>query len=741
MYPVTRQYRDIMRAPVREARAHATVYFGMFDRTASGDATLLWSASADYAQPINVNRNKNITASYATFEPNQLRLDGVQTLLPFSNTLWLTQGFISSVVAGEGGVFTPAPYIDVVFSELHSMVGLTLHFDEAYDTPAQFTVLSYCENILLDEQTVTDNIESVFTQEFLLDEVDRIVVRFDKAQKQGSRARLNRVEFGIGYTYADQDLRGLTEKHTGSPLSMTLPSSSLAFTLYNENGRFDVDSDTALQRFLASGQRGVVDYGVDVGEGVETIPGGQWTLSTWKVSGTSAEFTMEDALARLNKITYGTSVYDGAAHTLYALAQAVFVDAGLTASQYYIDPYLLQASTRAPLPIGTHATALQLIANAGRCRLYVDRDGVVTMERLIADLAPTATSDAVQTPYSAAGTAAQDGNVTYATFEPSFLWLDGAQLLVPSDAAYEDAGWTVAAVSDAEGAFTANALMLTYDDPTNVFSVEIDWGTYPPPAKARLSCRVDGVWQSKTLIHPAETVESYAVSFRHCDAVKLELLEASASGQRARVRRITTSMMSDFLLSKDQIYGNPNGVMETKLRNVVAEWTIFSAESAASDIASADIETNSGWVQIPHDLCLTPSVTVDTVGVAVEEEHYAYVSYVRLTAATTEIVKATLTGKKVTTAQRTVMAFANDSGEDLALQNPLLASEALAQEVADWVRDYYIGRVVYESSIRGFPELDNFDTVYMWDGGAATINSTELTYNGALNQKLKLRRR
>jgi hypothetical protein len=741
MYPVTKQYRDIMRAPVREAKAHATVYFGMFDRTAAPDATLTWSEPEDYAQPLNINTKKNITVSYATFEPDQLRLDGAQSLIPSNIALWQAQGFVSSVVAGAGGVFDPAPYIDVVFSELHSMVGLTLHFDEAYNTPAQFTVLSYRGGVLLDEQTVTEDIPAVFIREFLLEDVDRLIIRFDKAKKPGSRARLNRVEFGIGYTYADSDLWTLTEKHTGSPLSMTLPSSSLSFALYNEDGRFDVDGDTALQRFLAGGQRGVVDYGVDIGGAVETIPGGQWTLASWKVSGTRAEFKMENALAQLNKTTYEKSVFDGQQRSLYALAQAVLLDAGLTAAQYYIDPYLSSVLTRAPLPIGSHAVCLQLIANAGRCRLYVGRDGVITLERLISGLVPVSSSGTAQTPYSAAGTATESGNVTYATFEPSFMRLDGAQLLVPAGGGYEDAGWTALDASDGEGNYPPNELILTYDDPTNVFSVEIDWGLYPPPKKARLSCRVDGVWQNVTAIHPTETVESYAVSFRHCDAVRLELLEAAAPGQRARVRRVTASMMSDFILSKDQIYDNPGGSMETKLRNVVAEWTIFSADSTTSDIASADIETNSGWVQIPHDLCLTPSVTVDTAGVTVEEEHYAYVSYVRLTAAATETVKATLVGKKVATAQHTVTAYCNDDGEDLVLQNPLLASEDLAQEAADWTRDYYAGRVVYESNIRGFPELDNFDTVYLWDGGAAVINSIELTYNGAFNQKLKLRRR
>ena len=741
MYPVTTQYKDVMRAPIREAQAHATVYFGMFDRTAMGDATLAWSNPAEFAQPGNVNSRRDVTTSYAAFEPDQLRLDGVQSLLPSNSAQWLTQGFVSSVVAGEGGVFDPAPYIDVGFATLHSMVGLTMHFDPAYDTPAQFTVLSYRGEELLAEQVVADDIPVVFIQEFLLEDVDRLVIRFDKAKKAGSRARLNRVEFGIGYTYSDQDLQTLTEKHMGSPISMTLPTSSLTFTLFNEGGRFDVDSDTALQRFLANGQRGVVDYGIDVPGGIETVPGGVWTLASWRVSGTSAQFTMENVLARLNKTTYETSVYDGTERTLYALAQAVFTDAGLTAADYYIEPYLKRVRTSAPLPIGTHAASLQLIANAGRCRLYVSRDGVITLERLITDLAPVSSSGTVQTPYSAASTATEGGNVTYATFEPSFLRLDGAQVLVPSDGQYMDAGWTALAVSDESGAYDANELVLTYEDPTNVFGVEVDWGAYPPPKKARLSCRVDGVWQSKTIIQPTETVETYSVSFRHCDAVKLEVLEAAVPGQRARVKRITTSMMSDFVLSKDQIYGNPNGSMETKLRNVVTQWTLFGAEAEVSEIASVDIDTNSGWAQISHGLCLLPSVAVDAEEVTVEAQHYAHVSYVRLTSATPQTVRVALNGRAVLEAQRTVTANANDDGEDLHIENPLLASESLAQELAEWVRDYYAGRVVYESSTRGFPELDNFDTVYMWDGGAATINSTELTYNGAFNQRIKLRRR
>lgn len=76
MYPVTKQYKEAMRAPIREVNAHATVYFGMFDQAAAGDATLGWTDSTEYAHPSNINSRENIHVSYATFEPNQLRLDG-----------------------------------------------------------------------------------------------------------------------------------------------------------------------------------------------------------------------------------------------------------------------------------------------------------------------------------------------------------------------------------------------------------------------------------------------------------------------------------------------------------------------------------------------------------------------------------------------------------------------------------------------------------------------------------------
>lgn len=56
------------------------------------------------------------------------------------------------------------------------------------------------------------------------------------------------------------------------------------------------------------------------------------------------------------------------------MALEVLESAGITDErEYYIDPYLKKIIVYNPLPVVSHAEALQIIANAGRCALREDR--------------------------------------------------------------------------------------------------------------------------------------------------------------------------------------------------------------------------------------------------------------------------------------------------------------------------------------------------------------------------------
>lgn len=737
MFLVSAEYKEAMRRQVRQGKSMARVYFGVFDKTAAPDASLSFSAQTPYAQAELVNDAVDIAPGYSTFEPKQFRLDGRQRLLPSNPGQYAKQGYISEVQSGDDGVFSTPPFILFTFSKKHSMVGLTLHFDDTFDLPAQFTVIAYRDGAEQGNFVIDSGITYEYTNEFLLEDVDAITIRFDRTVHPRSRARLNSVEFGIGYVYTGSSLISVSGSHTGSPVTLELPSSSLEFTLYNQDARFDVDSDTALQRFLAAGQDVTVDYAYSIDGWTQQIPGGRWRLKEWSSDGMEAVFKVNDILEPLNDTTYDKGVYDGTAHTLYDLAIDVLTDAGIGPENYYVGSYLKEVSTVAPIPRVSHAEALQLIANAGRARLFVSRDDKISFMTIVPGT-PTASSTTAQTSYSDVESVIGENAVEYATFEPEFYRLSGEQLLLPG-ADPLPGGWVVEAQSGADLLYPENELLLTYDAPTNVFLVEIDWGGVIP-AEATITAREDADWKPPVVITPRTMVERYPVEFKHINAFKISLTKAPRAGVRPRIRRVFPSMLSDFTLTKNLVFNHPKGTMGARLRNVTTYWTAYKASDTEEQIQSYDADSNSGWVVLDHDLAVDLDAAVTAGAAVVEQHHYAYVSYIKLTSAAREPVTVTLTGRKVTEVKHPITSKANDTGDDLEVENPLFASAEVAQTTADWVRDYYARRITYDDEIIGFPELEYGDTIYIDGGASAQVTDVSLEYNGAFRSNVTLRR-
>ena len=776
MYLTSSAYRRAMREPIRESPSLARVYLGVFDRGAPEDALVSASPSVPWACTDNVIADAGVSAGYAAFEPDHFRLDGTQLLLPDDASAALPQGWVSAAPAGASGLpaldadgvlrFSPLPvldedgvlhlqdavlddtgvltvsgtaddqpYLTVSFGQTHSMAGLTLTFGAVEeDAPQSVAVLSYRAGELLNTQTVTPD-GPVTAAELLLEDVDAITLRFSPAP--GRRARLAHIEFGIGYRYESRDILSITEKHTDSPVSLELPSDSLQFELRDENGRFAVDGETALVRFLAEGQTVQVDYGLQLPGGSEWVPGGKWQLSGWRTDGSAACFTAATLLEQLTKTTYEKGVYDYAWHSVYDLAAAVLADAGIDPADYDIDPALQDTGAGDPLPVVSHAAALQLLANLGRARLYMARDGRLTMRRLTvrpvwrlqAGLVPcTSWSD----PDSVlSGTAAG-----YAAFEPGFFRLDGTQLLLPDgDGAVAGSGLTAADPGGAEQPLW----YVTTSDPTDVYAVTLDFGG-PAPAGIGIRAYKDGAWTDWQAFAPARRTETFDVAYQHITGLQVRITQPQQAGQRARLAAFMTDNIPDFALPAGQLYQR-SGQLKPRLRNVTAlmSWRM-RYPGQRSDVCTARLPCNQGWLRLEHDLVLDPALTAADETVTVEAQHYAYVSYIRLTAASDGEVDVTLTGTRLTgEITRTLTSPANDTGEDLPIDNPLLDSARYAQPVLDWVRDHYSGRVQRTLEGRGFPEVDAGDVIRLDGGAPAQVTVTELTYNGAFRETFTVR--
>ncbi len=742
MYPVSARYKELMRATSRECKAIARIYMGVFDATASPDATLTADAAVSYANVASVNKDAGVSVSYATFEDNRFRLDGTVKLLPDNPALLSAQGWISAAQSGSDGVFTTPPTLTIDFSTAHSLAGLTLTFGQiAEDVPKQITVLSYASGTLLNTQVITD-LNITHLAELLLDGVDKIVLRLDSTKSAYGRARLAHIEFGIGYSYSDSDILSIEEKHTDSPVSMSLPTSSLSFTLQNIERRFDL-GDTPLVNFLADGQEVRLTYGAEIDGVPELIPGGVWYLSTWKPKGAAAYFTADDIISRLTKTTYKKSVYDWNNHSAGERATAVLNDAGV--SDYYLDAST-GLSFAAPIPIMSHASALQLLANRVCARLYADRSGPLSIRRQLYDF-----SDMVFNAASVADryTAYSDpvGLLTekakdYATFEPDYFRLDGTMYLLPDDisAKISNSGMTSVAQADADGTFpTANVLIWDSSlySSSDIEQVTLSFGGQIPKT-IRILGHSGSTYPSK-YFHPTKNTETFYLGFKKISALYVWVTEMQEEGQRAHISEFKVSAVSDLTLDNTQTIDQPEAEMDTKLRMVTGEWVWRSYfPGVYVNVAETKITTNTGWARIEHDCAYTLETVVADGTVTVESQHYAFVSYVRLSAINSKEVDVSIRGQKLYEASYPLTAVANDTGEDCPISSPLFDNTNV-QNVLDWIRDYYARRERRTLKARGFPEVDCGDLIRIEGGGVAQVIGTDLTYNGAFMETFTLR--
>lgn len=730
MIRTSETWRQETRENIRQAAGLAAISIGVFDATAAPDAQVeipepLWAGGSVL--------DDGLPVCYAVYEPAFFRLDRRQLLLPKEWGAMQSQRFVGNAQADGIGLFKQAQEIEITFGGKHDLAGLTLDFgtlDE--EAPVRLEIEALRDGAVAASQTA-DSPGAQLRVELAMQQVDGVRLRFARLRPYG-RARLARVRFGLGYEYGNAEILRITATQSRSPVSMELPGDRLRFSLRNENGRFDIESPSALVQFLAEGQTVTVRYGFALENGAEWVPGGVWRLQEWTVDGGEAQFTAAGPLAALNDVQYETGEYYRLAHNARELAADVLRTAGLSEEQWYLDPYLERVQVTAPLPVASCAQVLQLLANRCRAQLFSGRDGRVCIEATVqAEFA--AESSAQQPPFSDAATLGQEGNAVYAAFEPSFFRLDKQQLLLPASGGTQPAGWTALTPADGEGALSGALVLLQYEAPTNVYSLEIDWGG-APPVQARAICRVDGRWQypGVTLL-PTAGRERYGVAFVHCDAVEIEV-QRCLPGRRARMRRVQAGRMTDFVLGKEQIFEGMEGAMLPRLRCVTGSWTgwHYDPGDTPEEVAKVQLEADGEWARVEHDPFADLSATA--AGAALEQQHGAYVSRIRATGG--KAAEAVLKGVRLGQTPHPVQACAYDSGEQLPVDNPLFAA-ADTTDVLEWIRDFYMRRLEYKLEVRGFPELEPGDWIELWDGRGAQITAAELTFHGGFRQTLTLR--
>ena len=357
--------------------------------------------------------------SYATFEPGRWKMDGRLHIAPEPGKPTLTEGFVSQEMSDSEGWFEKPPELVLDFASPVNLPGLTLAFDQVAG--------EWCSQIALDTWKEGRQVESsrlkpdavVWVAQGPWQPFDRLRIRFERTCQPLRRARVSRIVFGLELVLGPEQLSKTIQLTQVDPVGRRLPTDTLKFTAINTNlitdsqvGRYDPDNPQGIWRYFEQRTPVHIRYGQtitggmrwgdmarltwqdaaesswkDIREGgfVEWLDGGRYYLTGQPtIDGMYAQFEATDAVGILDN-TYYKGIWDGKAHSLWDLAQAVLEDAGLPCPEKGVKPWKLWEGLKtlystAPLPVTTHRECLQMIAHAGCCVLRTDRQGWICIE-------------------------------------------------------------------------------------------------------------------------------------------------------------------------------------------------------------------------------------------------------------------------------------------------------------------------------------------------------------------------
>lgn len=321
---------------------------------------------------------------YATLDYGRWGLDGSYG---FSDGSPVDPGYVSTVYSEETGEVTTYPTLTIDFAGRHDDVipGMIITWDTTFGSWAtDFRITAYNSGSVVAQTTVTGNTHIETNVLFDMVGYSQITIEIMKWSHPFQSIRCMEIFLGVKRVYGKSDLIGFEHSQSVDLLSAALPQSSVTFRLRNDDNRWNPDNPTGTEKYLLEQQEIKVRYGMDIDGTTEWIPGGTFWLSEWNTpsNGLETSFTARDAVGLMD------GLYSGArSGTLYDIAIAALTEVDLSilddgSERYIVSDVLKDIETdfTEDTTEYTIANVLQMVAHAGCCVFYQDRDGVVHIE-------------------------------------------------------------------------------------------------------------------------------------------------------------------------------------------------------------------------------------------------------------------------------------------------------------------------------------------------------------------------
>ena len=723
------------------------VTLGVLNDTAQSQALLNnKSQYAGFCDFDGVFKRKETQSQYATYENNFWLLDGSMKFLPDAASQYEPVGIVSK------NLFSNSFSVKMTFQESVDIAGLTIKFAGNY--PSEFSIITSDGTSKSYSNSSLD-----FTTDDRFDNTTSLEIKVTAMSATNNRVRIESILFGNAVVFTDKDIINAESTSTISQINEDLPEINFTLTIDNNDKRFDYDNKESIINYLRTGQDMSVQMGYDLDDGTtEWMPLHTLKLSEWSASDDEASITAVDVLQQFGDGDYYRGDWHAKGITLYALANYVIADAigtySIPQDKFSIDKYLQSVEVRNPLPVVSHKEALQIIANAGRCILTVDRYGKICIKSAFD---PDAETTSTETAYfsDVANVNIDNEKTRYATYEDSMWKLSDRPPFLPRTGIRDDVGFVSGEVSKNTGGFNINPQIIkTFEVPRKSNGLKIRaYYNFPRGMSVKTYLKnelVETLGFSDGNLSYNGRVQTWTTThqFGTFDKMVFEVTRVNRN-TRLVVDYIELGENIDYTIERDDMYSSPTMSKPENIKRLKNIRTVYSKSDTIEEVVSEDVEwTNETLLYTfdePHH-SYTASLENTSSGQSVEiSGSGAYFVELKLSGNDSgKNVQVVVNGKKFNHSNAYSVEEISNYGIEKDWSNPLISDKQLCDTVCKWVADYYKPGIDYSIDYRGEPALDAGDTIYQENRDGEMVKtvaeSVSMTFDGTVSGTLETRR-
>lgn len=737
MQKVSKAYAESMKSSLRE-RGYIMLSFGLVNQEIQAKAQIGEGNFTFYSNQSNLFGKKDDDTIYATLEENFTKVDGSMFFLPRRNA---SDKYYDTGLVSDGLVSSGAVSLTIKFNVLPTdFKGITINFGENY--PVDFDIMS-------DQgQTVEfrGNDQAEFTSEDVFESATALTLIFYRMKNRQSRLRIYSIRFGYGLVYYNDSVMSSTLESYVSPVGADIPQIDFTVTLKNYDKYFNVDNPRSAINFLETGQEMDIYYGYqlpDSGE-IEWIRGNHLWCSEWESDDYTATIRCQDVFRTMDT-EYYWGMYSSVGKSYYDLAVEILRKVGVT--EYYIDPRLKHLYSKNPIPRVKCKEALQIIANACRCVLTQSRTGLIQIKSNFNPLA-TASSNG-EAPYSTlAGIMKNDQKDEYATLATGYTVVDGGMHFLPRDVAGKklNTGFVSNAQSDANGRFKVNpVLTVTQEAICMYYGIKLVFGHAVPSGIVVRTYNTGNLVEEYTV--EDEITQNMVVlhSFDDFDTMQLEFTGTAEPYNRIVLNYFSFGDVTNFTMTKRDMTSSPKAIKQELVKEVIVPCYSYQQGNREENLVHEEVEVTVGQeaTYFLQDPCYGYRPLLDQQeGMAEVTDWGNYYVTVRFKVSGTYVLE--VQGYRYKIVEKYAVKTLHVRGKTVKWENPLISDIIMAQDLAEWLGDYYAAGIEYEYDTRGNPEIDVNDIVYQEnefrENMKVTIYRATLNFNQSFSGKITARR-